>query len=478
MAKRNDVDVRSIDLITYNGTVVPLEGVAQEFVIFHDLYQYGSYCELAILDSKGLIEMAPIVGDELLIIRFKTPRTEELLQYSFRVYSVKDRNQISRQSEAFVLCGCSLELINNGRKSVNKSYVDLTGDNIIKSIYSSFLKPEEEFGIVRKKKLFLQDSSNSQSIVFPNVNPFNAIRQVTTETQGKSRGFINTYDFNKYSTPSQTTEYEDASLASNFCFYEGYNGWHFKTLDYLLTQNKVDDFYLADAALEGQDKKESGIKPYQIIMNVTRLRQFDTLERFSTGMLFHNVETIDPILKRFTTDNFTYSKNFNSISHTEKNKSLFSKKSIYANDAGTTKTLYIMSNIGNEYQNNPLLSNAKNTDPQIRNPRRLHNFLKYDHASRLQLNNIVLEVTIPGNTTIEIGNVVNLHIPQNTQNDLYMGKDNLLFGNRFLVTAVRHNINSADENFFTVMECVKDVYAKDVVGEEVKLTTDDMEPEE
>jgi hypothetical protein len=474
----NAVDIRSIELITYNGTIIPLRFIAQEFVIFHDMYQQGVYCEVAILDSKGIIEMAPIVGDELLVVRFKTPNTEKLLQYVFRVYKIENRREISGRSEAFVLCACSQELINNGRKSVNKSYIDMTGDNIIKAIYASYLEPKEEFGIVRKKNLYLQETVENKSFVFPGVSPLKAINQVSIETQSKSRGTIKKYAYEKYSKPQEEIEFEETSLASNFIFYESYDGWYLHTLDYLLNKEKVEDFFLMDASLDGQDKIKSKIKSHQIIMEIKKIRQFDNLERLNTGMFFHKIESIDPITKRFKTDTFTYSKDAKYISHTEKNKSLFSKKSIYSEDIDTSASLYMISNIGEDYSNQDFLVKAKGTDSQIRNPKKLHEWFKYNHASRLQLNNIVLEVTIPGNTDIEIGNIINLHIPQNTENELYLNKENLLFGNRFFVTAIRHNINSADDNFFTVLECVKDVYAKDIIGEEVKLTTDNMEPEE
>ena len=46
---------------------------------------------------------------------------------------------------------------------------------------------------------------------------------------------------------------------------------------------------------------------------------------------------------------------------------------------------------------------AVETDQQIRNPRKLHEFLSYDVLSRVQLNNIVLEVTVPGNSDLEVG---------------------------------------------------------------------------
>ena len=44
------------------------------------------------------------------------------------------------RSESFVLNGITFENINNLTKSVNKSYVNLRIDQIIKAVYESFIK--------------------------------------------------------------------------------------------------------------------------------------------------------------------------------------------------------------------------------------------------------------------------------------------------------------------------------------------------
>ena len=82
-----------------------------------------------------------------------------------------------------------------------------------------------------------------------------------------------------------------------------------------------------------------------------------------------------------------------------------------------------------------------------------------------QLTNIVLEITIAGNTDIEIGNMIEIYIPQTTEYKEFKNKSNLLYGSKFLVTAIRHIFNREQNNFGTVLSIVKDSYAKDSVKE-------------
>ena len=119
---------------------------------------------------------------------------------------------------------------------------------------------------------------------------------------------------------------------------------------------------------------------------------------------------------------------------------------------------FVKERVHDPFANDP----TTETDQQLRNPRKLHEFLSFDVTSRTQLNNIVIEVTIPGNSDIEVGQVVELVIPQNTEVKEFMEKENLLYNKRFFVGAVRHIINKKDSSFYTVMDCVKDVYGKKV----------------
>ena len=77
---------------------------------------------------------------------------------------------------------------------------------------------------------------------------------------------------------------------------------------------------------------------------------------------------------------------------------------------------------------------------------------------------------IPGNTDVEIGNVIEVHIPQTSDFEDYKRSNNLLYGNKFLVTAIRHTFNKKKNHFFTVLSIVKDTYAKDSVKENATET--------
>jgi len=233
-----------------------------------------------------------------------------------------------------------------------------------------------------------------------------------------------------------------------------------------LTKDAVENFFLVDAQVEQEKDMGDKINPHQKISNLDFESQLDTLENLDMGLYFNTIETIDPITKRFTTDSYLYERDSSKIGHVEKsfnNRKYLTENSIFKNDAGSSKSIMIISNIGENYSKQNFLNAAVTNDPQIRNPRKIHKFLKYDIASRLQLENISFSVTVPGNSDIRIGDIVNLHIPQSTSKKDFEKKVNILYDKRFFIIALRHTYNKKDNSFFTVFECVKDSFAKELV---------------
>jgi hypothetical protein len=451
------VELRDCLLFNYRKAAIDIRHLMIEFNVYHDLFANGVTCEIVLADSNGLIEFLPIVGDEIFVISFVTPTLDETLTYVFQVYNISDRSKSNGRSESYVLRGVSQELISNSRKSVNISYKDIPVSSIVKGIYNSYLKPsEEDFGIIKaKKEINVEETLDNFHVVFSGEKPFECIRYLSKEAQSLN---------------------SDNSLASNFIFFEKNDGWYFKTIDSMLSAEAVDNFYFTEASGEidnndaiAGDDDDGIVYKYQMINNLEFINQFNTLERLNNGYYSHTIETIDPILKKFTKDLFLYEKDFNKIAHIENSKKTFgtnyvySENSIFSKEAGSSIKKFIISNIGENYNKLEYLSKAFSRDPQIRNPRKLHKFMKYDLVSRLQLDNIVLSVGIPGNSQLEIGDIVNLHIPQSTGNKDFLNELNLLYDKRFFITSIRHTYNKVDNNFFTVFECVKDTYAKKVI---------------
>jgi len=520
------INLKTCLLFNYNKKALDIRHLMVEFNIFHDIYTHGTKCELVIIDGNGIVEMMPIVGEEKLLLEFSSPMEgvrgapksrDKVLTYVFQIYKIDDKQKLEPRTERVTLHGVTQETVNNARTTVEKSFVDQTSSTIIKTIYEKYLKPKEEDFIMsdKKNKIVIQKVKHNMSVVFPRLRPYDAIRYICQETYHLGKLIFETYQDNELIKPEDppANEITNNSQSSNFVFFQKSDGWYFQTLDSLLIRpvENFNNFYLSGAnyaqivggRLAGDFRGASlgafesvststKVFPFQIIIDVNLRNQFDTLESSINGLYSSFTETIDPLLKEFTRESFVYADKVKNMNHLEQDKSQFGSNFIFTDnslyrtnrDPGivpmsppglkptnkkTSARSYVASNIGENYSQLPIFGNARETDPRIRNPRNIHKYIHYNRASRLKLaSNIVLNVTIPGNILLEIGDVVNLHFPQTSPIEEYMKKLNLLYDKKFLVTAIRHVYNKQKNHFFTVMQCVKDTYAKPLVEEPMK----------
>jgi hypothetical protein len=441
--KPSEIDLQTCLISNYDGKWVELRELVLEFNVYHDLLSPGIKCDIIVNDGVGLIEKVPLVGDETIILEFKDGSADSTkLTYCFSLYKISDRVQQQDRTSTYTIHGISQEVIKNMRSSIGRSYTDMTGKQIITGVYESYLKPKlDEFKYIKKSKsLIIDDTIGNHSFVVAKKTPLTFINMLQKEI-------------------------EDAKYKSSaFLFYENVDGWRFKTVDSLIDKEPVDDFYFTSAINDDRNtkKSEDNIKDYQIISNIDYYSQFDVVDNHATGLLDNTVMTVDPIRKVFNSDTFIYNNDFKQIKHLEKHK-IYTEESLYRKNNGQSTTSYIVSQHGQQYDKLPYISNGKANDHFVRNPRRLHKFLKFMLPTFSQLNNIILNIIIPGNSTLNVGEIINVHIPQQSADLDHMTKDNLLFGNKFLITAIRHTYNKIDNRYSTVIQVVKDTYAKNPV---------------
>lgn len=472
--KKNDIELNQVLIVNHNKRTLNIKEMTQSIDIYLDLEGNGIYADILVSDANGLPELIPVVGDEIIVIRFRTPTFKKMREFVLKITNISSRQKAAQRSDAFIVHACSAEIVNSELKSVKRSYKDLSADKIIRGIYDEFLKPlEEDHTFVKKsKKLFLQESAQNLNFNFPGEKPFNAINMAIREGRVKTDAVINEIDYDNVVIASNPVN--DPNESSNFVFYESYDGWYLRTIDTLMSTEPVDDFFLVDSSME-QPKREPSIKAHQYVQSFEIVKQVDNLENVQNGQYSHDVETLDPIFKRFTEVSFNIEKGKAAMNSLEKNKDgvmrpLNTEGSLYRRDnLKSTYKYFLPSNIGNprdvlyveDRVHKPFEQNGVETDQQLRNPRRLHEFISYDIVSRKKLQNIVLSVEIPGNSDIDIGDVINLHFPQQSQNQEFIKKLNVLLDKKFFVTGIRHVINKQDSNYTTVIECVKDSYHKD-----------------
>ena len=443
------VDLKGLSLFNHKGQEVSILEQSLELNIYNDIHLKGTSIEVIIVDGSGLVNTFPIVGDELLRVSFKTPDMEDKkfnkVDYLFKVTHIHTRDRKDVRSETYVLKGHSLEVINNITKSVNKSYINMTIDKIVKAVHNSFIKPFNHpiFQDIDRKAAALITQTKTlgeKSFVFPGVDPFKVINQLSEEAEVD---------------PSV-----DLSTGNNFKYYHNSRGWHFTTKDLLIKQEPKEEFVYAESSVPVDEfDKSQKVKSFEIESTPNQI------DNVLNGVYNQIVETIDPITKQYVVDKFNYSKNRKKFAHMENDKfGLISKNSSYNNEFDTGKSIYVVSNIGNNYSNLDYIKNASQGDIpgdyQMKNPRTVHKNIKFKNPYKNSFG-IKIIINIPGNTNLEIGDTIELTIPQPGEDKTELKKSDKGLGKKYLITSLRHVLttNEGQRDFFTSLRLEKNNYA-------------------
>lgn len=428
------------------GNVIDLKEIILEFNVYSDMFGEGMSCDVALIDADGLIERAPIVGSERLEIRFNLPTREKRkdIRLVFEVNKIVKRDRIDSRLDQYLLHGISGEQINNIVNSVDKVYYDMPISDMVTKIYNEGLKVSNA-----KKKLSVADTDRNFFFVGSGFNPMSAIRYLSKEAASEDRNY------------------------SAYIWFENLQGWVFARIADLMQQTPKETFYHAVANISQHtedrfitESAEEEVFPYQKIINVEFVNDFDLLESSDHGFYNNAVTYIDPIRKIIRTESFFYDDDYKSLPHLGNGK-YNPDNSVFSRNNGSHHTNYIATEWDDEMRYNQLtyIKRGRQTDRRIDNDRRRHTFAHYHTPTFASLNNIVMNITVPGNPDIVTGDVINVLIESGSFTDDNRQKYNLLFGEgnrqaKFLVTSSRHIYNKNERNYSTILRCAKDTYGQ------------------
>lgn len=430
-----------IGLINFKGDqIIDLKRVVVEFNVYEDIFNNTMAVDATLLDSVGLLERVPIIGDEKIVLRYKTSNEDDFVDLLFDVYKVSNRKIVEERSHLIVLHGVSSEAVENFNSKVERSYVNQTVSTIVSKIYKEFLEH------VSTKKIEIESTLGEHSFVFGS-NPFDAINLVSTE--------------------AESTKYKNKST---FLFYENKEGFKFKTISSLLDQDAVENYYFGEMNLEQMRDDSEEIKQFQTIVALDFERTFDTLQGLDLGMYSNRLYILDPVLKRSTISDFNYKNDFSKLEHLS-TKKIISDNGRIAKGKIPSHFRFISSQItSSDYKKESYLNGkiSASNDPFLASPRKRQRFLNNAISEKATFSQYTLNITIPGNSLLKCGDVINVFIPQNSDVEEDKQAYLKLFGQtdpKFLITAVRHNYKNTTGYYTTTLNCVKETFDKVIESE-------------
>lgn len=440
-----------------DGTSVNVSKMISDFTFTENIYSKCIVGSVSLIDSLGLIDKMPIIGEEFLSLKFKTPVDEfKFITKTFSVYNISGRKRADKFIEHYTLNLVSLEGIVDVVSSFDENYTDLRFDQIVEKVYQNYIhnsskKTEfnsQQYNYIdiqsKKKKLRTVETKGLQSLVCNGLSPFDFIQMCADK--------------------SQSIDYPDC----DYVFYEDKDQFNFVPISFLLDQEPVTTYRLGDYGMpENLKTAEEGKFKHDILSQLEYYKSPNTIESSTGGLYGSSIDTIDLLTKRFTNtkNNYVGIQESKNAFKTLDNNSLISKRSIFKDDDGSSHSQFLVGNIfkGNfteiDYFKNRI---TKENDRYVYYQDDRFRTIGRTASKFSQLNNYSLSIAVPSNTSLKAGDVINVNMPNVATEENEKIGHQYLFGkenkSKFLITSVTHNFIGTQGRFYTILNICKDSY--------------------
>ena len=440
-------DIILISYKSFDGSGTPkrlsIRDLVQEFSIYESIDGKFITGDMTLLDATNAIQTLPITGFERVEFFFRTPGTKKGFNFSVKnghpmfVYSLTNRQGVKPRAQMYTLKFISLEAIRNHQTRVSKAF---TGeiDQIVSDVLVNFLKT--------KKDIQVEDTKGAFKFVMPRIKPTSVIEYVRKEAQSKN--------------------YRN----SGFLFYENAMGFHFKSYEGHFCKadgspRKVKAFYSPKVKNTG----ELGIYELQSVEDHKILQQFNTLNNVANGVYASKLITHDLFNKTFNEQEYDYNIEYGKQNHLEQDSNGDKRDNngilpFFNYSSGET--------FGSLSEGMTFLksttSNVHNTHTQPDQ----NDILQKRVSQHIAANSLILEITIPGTTEINVGDIVHFSMPKYAehQREDTKDQDKYLTG-RYLISAARHHVSTQNKRHTLVLELIKDSFNVSYPEETMDLYT-------
>ena len=434
-----DIEIKSLSYVTQAGQVIDIEPIVKEVSIFEDIFEHYLQCEVVISDATALMNtikgdpstqtVGGFNGGDVLIISYRT-KSKDLpyKNHFFALHELSDRQRIDEKLETFMISGISAEAYQSAPRKISRAYGGTDGNLIskmVESITGEYVynrqvvdlhrNYREVLGFRIEKTVDIHPTNGLQRLIIPNLTVDDALDFLAAEADCETH------------TPYYT-------------FYEDGEGFKFKDFNILVKQEPKEKYsYVTQNIVEDPTKTESEIKPHQKIISYTILRQTDLLENAKRGLFRSKTINLDILRKNKKEVVFEYDKEFERFNTLQKFK-------IPGTSFGDPLVYMMQSRSGHDQDPNFSAENHV--------PKKINQFVARRNSFKRHIFNTVMEVTIPGDSTLCVGDVIELNIPQATTLGKGDTKRDKYLSGKYIVTKLRNKFN--DEQYTTFVECTKD----------------------
>jgi hypothetical protein len=389
--RNSQIEIQTLTIEHHsNGKISDILSIMQQFVIYEDLFQTAMSAKLVIADQMNLVGTLPIVGGEKIKIKYRTPIYNEFISLDFIVYRVGDR-EIDNSSENI---------------QVNQLFlctpeVWLSANIFAVGGYTGTYSDIVEKLVIHtetKKKIDKEQSIGIVNYVAPNINYFQAIKFCASRANSANR--------------------------SPMFFWESPRGYRFKSLKELYRAKQYKFIYIEDRGVSGEAADAE--KAFNAVYSIDYLPSNNRLKQFSECTFGNNEITIDYLNARIGKNSNSYQKMFNE-------GDIKLNKFPLNDDFGASKRTRLAFS--------PIKIDLSHLND-------------YDRSASIELmENMRVIVNLPGDSAMEVGQVLWLDLPSKSGTTIGIEKYS---SGKWFVRSIKHLINK--NTYSIVCELTRDSF--------------------
>ena len=182
-----DISIDQIMIFALNGKYISVIDYLVELQLYESIFSNVLSGELSLSDSRNLIKELPIVGEELLIIKVKTPSLPDRYNISktFKIYSIENRKIVRDQNtQIYKIKFISQEATVDSITPLFKPFKGKISD-VVQTIYNDYLQMPRTYDVTTNNTislnknnaelLLLNDTNNNVKFVSPGWTPLQCI---------------------------------------------------------------------------------------------------------------------------------------------------------------------------------------------------------------------------------------------------------------------------------------------------------------
>ena len=436
-ATPGDFSITELSIQTFAGQVYDVLDKQMMVEIYESIYSPSLDCVITFLDSVGMLETLPIIGEEKIFLTFYTATPERSIRRIFYSYKIEEIQDNAQQSTTFRLRCCSPESVLNTRLRVYNSYGPMPYSQMAKSIYFEYFERELQtiFSPEYSKSFNVEDTKESYVIAVPGMHPFDAMNMLARRS---------------------ITLVDNRIPGSLFFFWETLHGHYFRSIETIMKryQELVEEGNLTDIPsfmvrpknLQDEDRPELPMNEadFGTIDDFEHKTYFNTLKNMEEGMYSRKLVGHNIWDMKVEQHEFFYDKDGFAQGHLKKNSILASTKSIGLAPPNAEKK----GAAHNKFAHVEYYPLSGSTFYNNAGKWRLNRGSQIE-----QLQSMVLNITIPGDDRVECGTCIDLDLPSRVP---FTTQKEVLRSGGYLVTRIHHQFFKGD--YRMKLECAKDSY--------------------